>query len=94
MSERENLTKYPYIPFPKGSIAYKCCLEGFRIMEREGYHKLPTPDSKKYRELLLTQDEQNEHYNDSGLIEDAHWMIDDLLKAQIDKVLALLGGKE
>ena len=42
----------------------------------------PTQD----KEAMLTEDEKWEYYNDSGLAVDAHWMIDDLLKAQIAKL--------
>ncbi len=38
---------------------------------------------------LLREEEQREHYNDSGLMEEHHWMIDDLLQAQVAKLKAI-----
>ena len=62
-----------------------------------GYHKLLTPDSKEYQELLLTDEEMSEVKFDMhspwGLVDRATVGVA-IAKAQVDKVLALLGGKE
>ena len=73
------------------------CIHDSYTNGEQGYHKLPTPDSKEYQELrekadgiLLEVFNDGFIYGELGRGKDDYESIGD----KADRVLALLGGKE
>jgi len=66
-------------------VCFYCVTDGPQV-------KLPTPGSKEYQKLLLTDKKVKKH--GYGWMQNYDYEINELLKAQVDRVLALLEGGE